>query len=158
MVGLHRRTGKADKDPIPPEVKRRDPRLDVRADWVAVDVGAASTVVAVRGERGGAEFVRIGADGPVRVSADNENPSEVAFETLARTTKAWRDRVILPADALGRRARRARSARHARSGRAPTSTSAPRPPCRPSRSCASGPSAASRSASGAGATPTRRRR
>ncbi|KYG04072.1 hypothetical protein BE21_48650 [Sorangium cellulosum] len=96
VVGLHRRTGKTDKDPIPPEVKRRDPRLDVRADWVAVDVGAASTVVAVRGERGGAEFVRIGADGPVRVSADNENPSEVAFEALARTTKAWRDRVILP--------------------------------------------------------------
>ncbi|XXX82288.1 hypothetical protein WMF30_26365 [Sorangium sp. So ce134] len=96
VVGLHRRTGKTDKDPIPPEVKRRDPRLDVRADWVAVDVGAASTVVAVRGERGSAEFVRIGADGPVRVSADNENPSEVAFEALARTTKAWRDRVILP--------------------------------------------------------------
>lgn len=96
VVGLHRRTGKTDKDPIPPEVKRRDPRLDVRSDWVAVDVGAASTVVAVRGERGGAEFVRIGADAPVRVSADNENPSEVAFEALARTTKAWRDRVILP--------------------------------------------------------------
>ncbi|WP_437616762.1 hypothetical protein WMF20_22790 [Sorangium sp. So ce834] len=96
VVGLHRRTGKTDKDPIPPEVKRRDPRLDVRADWVAVDIGAASTAVAVRGERGGAEFVRIGADGPLRVSADNESPSEVAFEALARTTKAWRDRVILP--------------------------------------------------------------
>ncbi|AUX23168.1 hypothetical protein SOCEGT47_036870 [Sorangium cellulosum] len=96
VVGLHRRTGKTDKDPLPPEVKRRDPRLDVRGDWVAVDVGAASTVVAVRGERGGAEFVRIGADAPVRVSADNENPTEVAFDALARTTKAWRDRVILP--------------------------------------------------------------
>ncbi|WP_438030561.1 hypothetical protein [Sorangium sp. So ce233] len=96
VVGLHRRAGKTDKDPIPPEVKRRDPRLDVRGDWVAVDVGAASTAVAVRGERGGAEFLRIGADAPLRVSADNENPSEVAFEALARTTKAWRDRVILP--------------------------------------------------------------
>ncbi|WP_234023934.1 hypothetical protein [Sorangium cellulosum] len=96
VVGLHRRTGKTDKDPVPPEVKRRDPRLDVRSDWVAVDVGAASTVVAVRGERGGAEFVRIGADAPIRVSADNENPSEIAFEALGRTTKAWRDRVILP--------------------------------------------------------------
>ncbi|WP_437932249.1 hypothetical protein WMF37_24360 [Sorangium sp. So ce291] len=96
VVGMHRRTGKTDKDPIPPEVKRRDPRLDVRGDWVAVDIGAASTVVAVRGERGGAEFLRIGTDAPLRVSADNENPSEVAFEALARTTKAWRDRVILP--------------------------------------------------------------
>ncbi|WP_437641534.1 hypothetical protein [Sorangium sp. So ce854] len=96
VVGLHRRAGKADKDPVPPEVKRRDPRLDVRGDWVAIDVGAASTVVAARGERGSAEFLRIGAEAPLRVSADNENPSEIAFEALARTTKAWRDRVILP--------------------------------------------------------------
>jgi hypothetical protein len=96
VVGLHRRTGKADKDPLPGDVKRRDPRLDVRKEWVAVDIGAASTVVALRGERGNAEFVRIGADGPPKVSADNENPSEVAFEALARTAKAWRDRVILP--------------------------------------------------------------
>ncbi len=84
---------------------------------------------------------------PVRVSADNENPSEVAFEALARTTKAWRDRVILPMARWVPTCSSARGARHA-PGRAPTSTSAPRPPRRPSRSCANGPSAANRSTPG----------
>ncbi len=97
VVGLHRRTGKTDKDPLPPEVKRRDPRLDVLKEWVAVDVGASSMVIALRGERAlTPELIRIGAERPPDVSADNENPSEIAFDALGRTTKAWRDRVILP--------------------------------------------------------------
>ena len=97
VVGIHRRTGKTDKDPLPPEVRRRDPRLDLLREWVAIDVGAASTVVALRGERAAAaEFIRVGAERPPEVSADNETPSEIGFDALARTTKAWRDRVILP--------------------------------------------------------------
>lgn len=96
VVGLHRRVGKIDRDLVPPEVKQRDPQLDVRGDWVAIDVGASTTVVAIRGERGAAEFIRIGAAAPLKLSADNENPSEIAFDALARTTKAWRERVILP--------------------------------------------------------------
>lgn len=96
VVGLHRRMGKADKDAVPPEVKRRDPALDVVRDWVAIDIGAATTVVAMRGERGAGEFVRLGPVGPVTVPADYENPSEIAFENLGRAIKAWRDRVILP--------------------------------------------------------------
>lgn len=96
VVGLIRRAGKVDKDPLPPEVKRRDPRLDVLREWVAIDLGAASTVVALRGERSQAELVRIGAERPVEVAADNENPSEISFEALGRTTKAWRERVIQP--------------------------------------------------------------
>ncbi|MFT3771980.1 MAG: hypothetical protein QM820_41770 [Minicystis sp.] len=96
VVGMHQRLGRADKDPLPPEVKRRDPKLDVLNEWVGIDVGAASTVVAVRGEKSQAEFVRIGESGPVVVSADYESPSEIAFDNLGRTVKAWRDRVIMP--------------------------------------------------------------
>lgn len=96
VVGLHQRVGRADKDPLPPEIKRRDPKLDVLGAWVAIDVGAASTVVALRSEKSQAEFVRVGEHGPVQVSADYESPSEIAFDNLGRTVKAWRDRVIMP--------------------------------------------------------------
>lgn len=96
VVGMHQRIGRADKDPLPPEIKRRDPKLDVLNEWVGIDIGAASTVVALRGEKSQAEFVRIGESGQVLVSADYESPSEIAFEHLGRTVKAWRDRVIMP--------------------------------------------------------------
>lgn len=96
VVGLLRRTGKTDKDPVPPEVRKRDPRLDVLREWVAIDIGAASTVVALRGERSQAELVRIGADRPQEIAADSENPSEITFESLGRVTKSWRERVIMP--------------------------------------------------------------
>ncbi|EYF08022.1 hypothetical protein [Chondromyces apiculatus] len=114
VVGLLKRSGKVDKDPVPPEVKRRDPRLDVLREWVAIDVGASTTVVALRGERSQAELVRIGAERPLEVAADNENPSEISFEALGRVTKAWRERVIQPLTrwsdvVVGHAARAARS-------------------------------------------------
>jgi hypothetical protein len=96
VVGMHQRLGRADKDPLPPEIKRRDPKLDVLQEWVGIDVGAASTVVAMRGEKSQAEFVRVGESGPIVISADYESPSEIAFDNLGRTVKAWRDRVIMP--------------------------------------------------------------
>ena len=96
VVGMHARVGRADKDALPPEIKRRDPKLDVLGAWVGIDIGAASTVVALRSEKSAAEFVRIGEASPVVVSADYETPSEIAFDNLARTVKAWRDRVIMP--------------------------------------------------------------
>jgi hypothetical protein len=96
VVGMHARIGRADKDALPPEIKRRDPKLDVLTAWVGIDMGAASTVVATRSEKSNAEFVRIGEAAPVSVSADYESPSEIAFDHLARTVKAWRDRVIMP--------------------------------------------------------------
>lgn len=93
VVGLRRRV--SDKEVVPPEVVRRDPHIDVRDAWVAIDLGMATTVVAVGdGER--QEMVRIGARGEPRVAADYETPSEVAFNNLPRVLKAWRDRVILP--------------------------------------------------------------
>ena len=114
VVGLLKRAGKVDKDPVPPEVRRRDPRLDVLREWVAIDVGASTTVVALRGERSQAELVRIGAEKPLEVAADNENPSEISFEALGRVTKAWRERVIQPLTrwsdvVVGHAARTARS-------------------------------------------------
>ncbi len=96
VVGLHRRTGRSDKDPIPPEVKKRDPKLDVSRGWCAIDVGAQSMVVAVRTERSLAELLRIGAATPAVLASDFENPSEISFENLSRTLKAWRERVIYP--------------------------------------------------------------
>jgi hypothetical protein len=96
VVGLHRRTGRTDKDPIPPEVKRRDPKLDVLRGWCAIDVGAQSFVVAVRSERSLAELIRIGASAPPVLASDFENPSEVSFDNLSRMLKAWRERVIYP--------------------------------------------------------------
>lgn len=96
VVGLHRRAGRTDKDPIPPEVKRRDPKLDISRAWCAIDLGAQSTVVAVRSERSLAELIRIGATGNITLASDYENPSEISFENLARMLKAWRERVIYP--------------------------------------------------------------
>ncbi len=96
VVGLHRRVGRTDKDPMPAEIKKRDPKLDILREWVAVDVGSASTVVALRGEKGQPELVRIGAVSQAAYSSDFETPSEIGFEHLGRTVKAWRDRVILP--------------------------------------------------------------
>lgn len=96
VVGMHQRIGRADKDPLPPEIKKRDPKLDVLQEWVGIDIGAASTVVALRGEKSQAEFVRIGESGPVQISADYESASEIAFDNFGRTVKAWRDRVIMP--------------------------------------------------------------
>ena len=96
VVGVHKRLGKTDKDPIPPEVKKRDPKLDVSRGWCAIDVGAHSMVVAVRTERSIAELVRIGASGPPVLASDFENPSEISFENLSRMMKAWRERVIYP--------------------------------------------------------------
>jgi hypothetical protein len=96
VVGMHARVGRADKDPLPPEIKRRDPKLDVLSEWVGVDVGSACTVVALRGERSNAEYVRIGEAAPVGQPSDYESPTEIAFDNLSRTVKAWRDRVIMP--------------------------------------------------------------
>ncbi len=96
VVGMVRRTGKVDRDLAPPEVARRDPNLDVRDAWVAIDFGTRSTVVAVRGDRSGQTMIRLGTlDAAVR-SADFENPSEIGFDALRNTTKAWRERVIQP--------------------------------------------------------------
>ena len=96
VVGIHRRVGRTDKDALPPEVKKRDPKLDVIKAWAAIDVGTSSTVVALRGERATPELLRIGTTAAAVVPADYESPTEIAFENLGRTVKAWRDRVIFP--------------------------------------------------------------
>ena len=96
VVGLHRRIGRTDKDPIPPEVKKRDPKLDVSRNWCAIDVGAQSFVIALRNERSVAELIRLGPVAPPTLASDFEVPAEIAFENLSRMMKAWRERVIYP--------------------------------------------------------------
>jgi len=96
VVGMLRRAGKADRDAAPAEVARRDPKLDVREAWVGIDFGARSTVVGIRGERGPLSLVRLGTLEPALRSSDFESPSELDFEALRGTTKAWRERVIQP--------------------------------------------------------------
>ena len=113
VVGMHRRIGRSDKDAVPPEIRRRDPKLDTLKAWVAIDLGASTTVVALRSERSNPELVRIGATSPPVVSADYENPTEIHFDQLARTLKAWRDRVILPMTRWGE-VTVAHASRHAR--------------------------------------------
>ncbi len=98
VVGVRRRI--SDKEVVPPEVVRRDPHLDVRAAWVAIDVGMKGTVVAI-GDGDRHEFVRVGAKSEPKVAADFEVPSAVMFNHLPRTVKAWRDRVILPLTVWG---------------------------------------------------------
>jgi hypothetical protein len=101
VVGLHRRAVRADRGVPPSEVIRRDPKLDVRGDWVAIDLGAASTVAARRSDRGGVEFVRVGVRGSVAAPSDYENPTEILLENAAATFKAYRDRVVLPTTRWG---------------------------------------------------------
>ncbi|MCC6522260.1 MAG: hypothetical protein IT373_06335 [Polyangiaceae bacterium] len=95
VAGLYRRTGRAEKEVVPPEVVRRDPHGDVRDGWVALDIGATGTVIAI-GSADRHEFVRLGAVSAPQLARDYENPSEVYFGNLQRVLKAWRDRVILP--------------------------------------------------------------
>jgi hypothetical protein len=96
VVGLHRKQGRADKEVAPPSVSRRSPHLDLRSEWVAIDIGARSVVVATRGDRSNPELVRIGSKEPVKRPAEWESPSEVSFVHLRNTLKAWRERVIQP--------------------------------------------------------------
>ncbi len=96
VVGLHKKIGRPDKEVAPPVVVKRDPKKDIRGDWVAIDIGARSITVAARHERGQAELFRIGTQEPVKRPADYENPAEASFVHLKNTLRAWRERVIQP--------------------------------------------------------------
>jgi len=96
VVGMLRKQGKLDKEVAPPIVTRRDPKLDLRPEWVAIDIGAKSVVIAARSEKGQPEFFRLGTQEAVKRPSDYENPSEIAFNSLKNTLRAWRERVIQP--------------------------------------------------------------
>ncbi len=96
VVGMHRRVGRVEKEPIPAAVRTRDPAVDVQRAWVAVDLGASKTVVALRNERGSAELVRIGSMASPLRPRDFESPSEVGLLRVGATLKAWRERVVQP--------------------------------------------------------------
>jgi hypothetical protein len=96
VVGLHLRAARPEKDQAPPDVKRRDPRRDFRTNWVAIDVGARTSVVATKNRTGGTEFFRIGSTDPISLPVDWESPTEVHFGHLGKVLKSWRERVIQP--------------------------------------------------------------
>lgn len=96
VVGLLTRPGRLERDQPPPGVHIRDPKLDLRSRWVAIDLGTRTTTIGLRGAKGTAELLRLGTTDPAVVQADFESPSEVAFLNLGRALKAWRERVILP--------------------------------------------------------------
>ncbi len=96
VVGLHRRVGRADKDPLPAEIRRRDPRLDVMNEWVGIDFGASTTTIGVRSEHRPSELFRLGEAVQISHSSEHEIPTEIVFNNVGRTFKAWRDRVIMP--------------------------------------------------------------
>lgn len=95
VVGLHTKLGRPDKEVAPPVVHRRDPKLDIRGGWVAIDVGAKTFTVARRNERD-VELIRIGAIEPIKRAVEYENPAEVSFIHLKAAMKAWRERVVQP--------------------------------------------------------------
>jgi hypothetical protein len=97
VVGLHQRVGRVEKESLPASVKVRDPALDLRKGWVAIDFGASSTVVGLRTERAGTELLRIGAGAPASRPRELESPTEIAFLRVGGALKAWRERVVLPA-------------------------------------------------------------
>jgi hypothetical protein len=96
VLGIRRRSARTEnKQVIPPEVVRRQPRSDVRDAWVAIDFGTSSTVVIVgNGER--SEIIPVGSVETPRIPGDLESPSEVAFNDLEKVSKAWQERAALP--------------------------------------------------------------
>lgn len=96
VVGVHTKLGKLDKEVAPPNVVRRDPKLDIRPDWVVIDLGAKTTTVASRAPRGNPELLRLGTSQPITRSSEHENPSEISFDHMKNALKAWRERVVQP--------------------------------------------------------------
>lgn len=75
-------------------IRPRDPARDVHdGDWVAIDFGTSSTVVAWHnGEKNSAELMRVGAKDFHQASraGDYENPTVLEFLDLPALLEAWR--------------------------------------------------------------------
>ena len=114
---MHARVGRADKDPLPPEIKRRDPKLDVaRASGSASTSAPRPRWSRSAASAATAEFVRIGEAAPGRSArATTRAPTEIGFDNLGRHGEGLARPRDHAAHALGRRGRRpaARAMRHA---------------------------------------------
>lgn len=83
-------------------VRARNPALDVRKQWVAIDFGTSSTVVAVATQSLGKELLRVGVtdagdfDALLQAKA-YENPTVLRFLDLDAFLPLWNEQVYRPA-------------------------------------------------------------
>jgi hypothetical protein len=77
----------------------RDPAKDVRYEWVGIDFGTSSTVVAVSTPQGGKKLLRVGVrDHAAPVQACQfENPTVLEFLDLEAFLQIWSTQVYRPA-------------------------------------------------------------
>jgi len=80
-------------------LRARDPALDVRHEWVAIDFGTSSTVVAVSESTGAKKLLRVGVrDYYAPVEATHfENPTALQFDDLENFLHVWNTQVYRPA-------------------------------------------------------------
>ena len=80
-------------------LRARDPARDVREEWVAIDFGTSSTVVAVATPSGGKQLLRVGArefNAPVEAK-HYENPTVLEFLDLDAFLAVWNRQMYRPA-------------------------------------------------------------
>ncbi len=79
-------------------LRARNPERDVRDEWVAMDFGTSSTVVAVATQNGGKRLLRVGArdyNAPV-LPKHYENPTVLEFLDLEAFLSVWNRQVYRP--------------------------------------------------------------
>lgn len=81
------------------DLQARDPALDLRDEWVAIDFGTSSTVVAINTPSGGKELLRVGVqDFNARPEPWHyENPTVLEFLDLNALLRVWNQEVYRPA-------------------------------------------------------------
>lgn len=79
-------------------LRARDPARDLRDEWVAIDFGTSSTVVAVTNANGGKELLRIGVKDFYEAPkpTDYENPTVLEFLDLEKFLENWNQQVYRP--------------------------------------------------------------
>lgn len=79
-------------------LRARDPRQDLRKQWVAIDFGTSSTVVAIGTADGGKQLLRVGARNFYSAiqPADYENPTVLEFLALQPLLSVWNSKVYRP--------------------------------------------------------------
>ncbi|MGD9889288.1 MAG: hypothetical protein AB7S56_08505 [Halothiobacillaceae bacterium] len=80
------------------ELRARDPSKDVRHEWVAIDFGTSSTVVAVATPEGGKKLLRVGVSdyGAPPQARQFENPTVLEFLDFDALMNIWQAQVYRP--------------------------------------------------------------
>lgn len=80
-------------------LRARNPALDLREDWVAIDFGTSSTTVAVALPTGAKQLLRVGVQdfyAPI-TAKQYENPTVLEFINLPALLSVWSQQVYRPA-------------------------------------------------------------